>query len=361
MEYSQSPMPHSMLSARLQMPWLAMPPLSDSRRIYALVLNWNGWADTLLCLESLLRCDGVDLRIVVWDNGSTDHSVERIESWARGELDPTPRAPRIVRDCVQPPTPKPLSCSAVAAGDADPGSRIVVIRGDENLGYAGGNNAAMRWALARRDCAYVWVLNNDIVVAADAPQQMLQALQDDTFDRPVGAHIYYLDEPQRLQACGGQRLGRGPLVAPRYVTDPAQIDFLVGASLFMSRARAQSLGPFNEAYFLNAEDLEYTYPYKREFADRHPGVAPFLVVGTIWHRESASQSRNRFLHTYYFTRNTLHAARKLGAVHGAFTLVNAVARVGLALARRENAAARGIALGVRDYWNGVYGVYRGTP
>lgn len=325
---------------------------------YALILNWNGWADTLLCLESLLRCASTDLRIAVWDNGSSDGSADHIGAWAQGRLEALPLVPESLRARVFPPTPKPLSLAVIEPGQQDHEHTVVVIRGRENLGYAGGNNAAMRWALAQADCAQVWLLNNDIVVAAEALTEMQAAAASDRHDRPIGAYVHYMDEPARLQACGGQRLGRGPLVAPRYVQQAEHIDYLVGASLFLSRTRLQSLGFFNEDYFLNAEDLEFTYPYKRAFALAHPDTPAFLVAGRIWHRESTTQSRNRFLHTYYYTRNLLYAAAKLGRAQGLATLTHALARLTLATLRGHRLAARGIARGIRDWRAGIVGPYR---
>lgn len=330
-------------------------------RSYVLVLNWNGWADTLTCLESLLRSTGFDARVVVWDNGSTDGSVARIAAWARGELDALPLMPAALRDRVQPPVPKPLDFAVRDPHEVDGDESVVLLRGERNLGYAGGNNAAMRWALARPDCGWLWILNNDIVVDAQAGAQLVTAVRADPHDRPAGTFIYHLDDPQRLQACGGQRLGRGPLVAPRYVDRIESVDYLTGASLFMSRRRAERLGFFNEDYFLNAEDLEYTYPYRRAFARTHPDVPAFIVAGRVWHRESSSQSRNRYLHTYYFTRNLLYASRRIGPLHGIATLANAVARIGLALLRRETQSARGIARGIRDFRAGIVGAWQDSP
>lgn len=47
------------------------------------VLNWNGWADTIACLESLRRLDAAaPARLIVCDNGSTDGSAPRLAAWA---------------------------------------------------------------------------------------------------------------------------------------------------------------------------------------------------------------------------------------------------------------------------------------
>jgi len=48
---------------------------------YILILNWNGWKDTIECLESVFRNTYLNYQVVVLDNGSTDDSVEKIKAW----------------------------------------------------------------------------------------------------------------------------------------------------------------------------------------------------------------------------------------------------------------------------------------
>lgn len=324
---------------------------------YILVLNWNGWRDTLACLESLLRSGDTAFRIVVWDNGSSDDSAARIAAWARGELEVSHDVPAELRGCMLPPVAKPVDLQLLderELADAT-ASRVVVVRGARNLGYAGGNNAMMRWALGRNDCDAIWILNNDVVVAGDTLASIRAAHAGDDLDRPIGSWIYHMDAPSQLQVCGGQRLGIGTLVSPRHAKRPQDIDFLVGASLFLSRARAQALGGFNEGYFLNAEDLELTYGYALRFRRQHKAAAPFLVAGRLWHRESTTQSRNRYLHAYYYTRNVLYAARKIGPLHGWTTYAHALARLALATLRGRGEATRGIRQGIRAWRAGELG------
>ena len=51
-----------------------------------IILNWNGWNDTCECLASLKQSTYQDFQIILIDNGSTDDSIEKIKSWANGEL-----------------------------------------------------------------------------------------------------------------------------------------------------------------------------------------------------------------------------------------------------------------------------------
>ena len=49
-----------------------------------IILNYNGWQDTIECLESVLRNDYPNYQVIVVDNGSPDNSMEYIKAWAEG-------------------------------------------------------------------------------------------------------------------------------------------------------------------------------------------------------------------------------------------------------------------------------------
>ena len=50
------------------------------------IVNWNGWSDTIECLEAVFRMKTFSGPVVICDNGSTDNSVEMISSWSKGNL-----------------------------------------------------------------------------------------------------------------------------------------------------------------------------------------------------------------------------------------------------------------------------------
>ena len=54
-----------------------------SPSIFVIILNWKGWQDTIECLESLLRNDYKNFRVVVIDNHSEDESYEKLLEWCR--------------------------------------------------------------------------------------------------------------------------------------------------------------------------------------------------------------------------------------------------------------------------------------
>ncbi|WP_279385264.1 glycosyltransferase family 2 protein [Methanosarcina barkeri] len=46
-------------------------------KVAIIILNWNGWEDTIECLESVYQIEYPNYDIVVIDNGSKDNSIEK--------------------------------------------------------------------------------------------------------------------------------------------------------------------------------------------------------------------------------------------------------------------------------------------
>src|SRR4051812_10827398 len=89
-----------------------------SRTVYAVIVNFNGWRDTVECLESVLRSDYDTLRVIVVDNASTDDSVHRLADWAAGHWPYTPSRVTRLSTFSTPPVAKPVDHVVMAAGSA---------------------------------------------------------------------------------------------------------------------------------------------------------------------------------------------------------------------------------------------------
>ena len=167
------------------------------------ILNWNGWQDTVECLRSIRALNYPHYLMIVVDNGSRNDSVARIKEWA-------------MRNLGDPHTFVEYSRTAALAGGEDPQesaleglsprNKMVLICNEENLGYTGGNNVAIHYALTRRESVdYVFLLNNDATVAPDCLSELVRA--DQQADAGVvGASIF--DETRQGLVGGGITLDR---------------------------------------------------------------------------------------------------------------------------------------------------------
>jgi GT2 family glycosyltransferase len=297
-----------------------------SPRVYVALLNWNGWGDSLECLESLLRCDYPDYRVIVCDNRSEDGSVDHLEAWADGRLDVAiiTRAPTLAR-LSSPPVPKPIPYVAYGRGAAEAGggardssARLIVIDTGANLGFAGGCNRALRYALARDDFAYVWLLNNDTVVNADALSQLVHRMRERPDAGICGSTLMYYHAPETIQALGGAQynkwLGtRTPIGTHRPASVPLEVaevekkmSYVSGASMLVSREFLNEIGLLCEDYFLYYEEIDWAMRARGRYA------LAYAAGSIVYHKEGGTigSPRIRARAEYLALRNRLLFTRK---------------------------------------------------
>jgi hypothetical protein len=113
-------------------------------------------------LESVRGLGYTNYLTIVVDNGSWNDSAGRIAAWARERLG----SGHVLAEYSRETALQGGEAKTEQALDGVPSpSRLVVIRNEENLGFTGGNNVAIRYALERRGAAdFVLFLNNDAVL-----------------------------------------------------------------------------------------------------------------------------------------------------------------------------------------------------
>ncbi len=147
--------------------------LPSSPRVALCIVNWNGWRDTIECLESVRRIHYPNFLTIVVDNGSTDGSAEQIIAWGEENLGPGRAVVYYPREIAKAGGESEAESILSTAASAD---RLVLIRSTENTGFTGGNNLGIHYALHRREPAdYVFLLNNDACVDADAIPLLVSA------------------------------------------------------------------------------------------------------------------------------------------------------------------------------------------
>ena len=312
--------------------------------VVALVLNWNGFEDTVECIESILRSDLAPAHIVVLDNGSIDGSTQRLQDWAAAQS--------LEYDS--------FSSPAAARASDRPSTQLVFIECGRNLGYAGGNNVGIHYAIKRTGAEFVWILNNDVVVDHRALERALHVAQSDSRIGIVGAKLLRYDEPETIQALGGgyivpifchdTQLGSGKHSETSGET-PIRVDHLIGASLLVRAAAVRDVGYIDESYFLYREETDWCIRMVR-----HGWKLFCSPTSLVWHKQARSIGFKSPLHDYYAVRNVLHLVRKFfpASLPTAFAYF-AFRSIAPKLARFEMARLYAVWLALRDFAIGVKG------
>ncbi|WP_288330828.1 glycosyltransferase family 2 protein [uncultured Alistipes sp.] len=266
-------------------------------RISIISVNYNGFALTAAMIDSLRRHVTTPLEIVVVDNGSA-----RDEAALLRERYPD----------------------------------IVVLRSDENLGFAGGNNLGIRAATG--DC--LLLLNNDTEVTDDTLHHLAETLDADPSIGAVCPKIRFWTPPQAIQFAGYTPLTRitlrNGLIGFGQPDDgsydsPHETPYAHGAAMMVRREAVGKAGPMPEEYFLYYEELDWSERLRE---------AGYRIVydprATVFHKESATTGQQSPLRSYYLTRNRLLFARRNR--RGAARRLSIIYQLGVALPKSVAAA-----------------------
>lgn len=267
--------------------------------VYIVLLNWNGWRDSIACLDSLLPNIYDGARVILCDNQSSDDSLDHIEAWSRDNISAEmPKHPRLA-DLQKQNLPKPItqriSREQAEDGEADPRAQLILVDNAGNLGFAAGNNVGLRFALRQEDMTHVWLLNNDTLVESSCAASMLARLKEHHRPAVCGSVIHFFDDPTVVQCIGGNRFdsvrGRAMESEGRHLNEnelppiaaiEEQLDYLTGCSMLLPREFLQTVGLMNEAYFLYYEEIDWFTRASKRF--------DLLVAkdARLYHREGGS-------------------------------------------------------------------------
>ena len=168
-------------------------------KVTIIILNLNGWEDTIECLESVYQIEYPNYDVVVVDNDSKDQSVEKIKEYASGSLKVessffkynSDNKPLRLIEYSQ----EELKSSDRIEKDLDnlpPEKRIILIKNNQNYGFAEGNNIAIRYALEKLKPDYVLLLNNDTVVDRCFLDELIKIAKSDPDIGNPGTHYFGL-------------------------------------------------------------------------------------------------------------------------------------------------------------------------
>ncbi|WP_434640805.1 glycosyltransferase family 2 protein [Thermoanaerobacterium thermosaccharolyticum] len=192
--------------------------------VYIILINYNGYKDTIECVRSIEKITYKNYKIVIIDNASTDNSID------------------ILRQTLK---------------------NYKIIQNDKNLGFAGGNNVGIRYAL-ENGAEYILLLNNDTVVDKDFLSYLIKGFSVKENVGMVGGKIYYYDKPDKIWYAGGKfnkLRARGVHFTLDNNIDYKEVKFITGCLQLISADAIKKVGLMKEGYFLYYEDVDYCFRF----------------------------------------------------------------------------------------------------
>lgn len=242
--------------------------------ICIIILNWNGIADTLVCLQSLEHLTYSNFNVIVVDNGSTDDSIQKLSKY-------------------------------------HPKYSLTLINTEYNLGFAEGNNVGIRHAIKLKP-DFIFLLNNDTKVHPNILEELINSSYKNPASAIFGALIFYMDTPEIIWFSGA-RWNKKDL-AFEYPHQNHELlqdfeyktEYACGAALFFRANLIEKIGLFDDRFFLVYEESDWCLR-----AVKAGYNCTLVPTAHVWHKVGASfDSESSPLRQYFSFRNRLLWAEK---------------------------------------------------
>jgi len=232
-----------------------------------LILNTNRRHDTLACLASIANSTYPNQMTIVLDNNSTDGSVESIRL-------------------------------------AFPQVKIVELT--QNLGYAGNNNLGIREALSM-GADWIFVLNEDTLLAPDCTEKLVSAAVIDPRTGVAGPMVYHHEEPAVIQSAGVMldnkwrsfHIGQNEVDHGQF-SIPQQVNCVSGCAMLVRRELVEQVGMLDERFYYYWEETEWCIRAKKSGWN-----ILHVPEAKMWHKGVQLNYQPKPSVTYYDTRNWL--------------------------------------------------------
>jgi len=290
--------------------------------VTTVIPNWNLKGDLAECLDSLRQTSYSPHRVIVVDNGSTDGSPDLIEK-------------------------------------EYPWVSLLVL--PQNRGYAAALNVGIAEAL-EESADYVFALNNDTVVEADALGRLVEILASDESIGIAAPKILYYDHPETIYRLGDRiypwlplpwAFGEGWTDHPR-LDDVVEYDYVTGCAMLIRSDLFREIGLFDTGFFMYYEDADFC-----RRAQRRGHRIVCVGDAVIYHKAALSADKIKSSIVRTRARNRIRFYRRYP--HGPHPWLTYATLAFIAAWRSLSGLLKGNGHLVKQYLQGLWEGWHETP
>lgn len=184
-------------------------------------------------------------------------------------------------------------------------SNVQVICTSENVGFSGGNNLAIDYAI-KKNYDYILLINNDTIADKNLVKELMKQIDENCVCVPM---MYYATEPNVIWYAGGKinkHMGTAYHVGMNEIDNGKfdvirECDFATGCGMLLPTKVIRKVGMLKEDFFMYCEDLDYSI----RLSEKDVKIK-FIPNAKLWHKVSKSTGGDESAFSiYYMTRNRL--------------------------------------------------------
>ncbi len=252
------------------------------------LLNWNGWQDTIACIKSLYAMKEDNFCIFIADNHSSDDSIEEIQQW----LKQNKKTYQFLLEGETVNTLSPLS--------------TYIFSFSSNHGFAKANNLILK-TIANVPYENALILNNDTEVEPDFLRRLLDFKIKNPTYKILTPLICYFEPKDKIWNAGGRLFfgmrkycyNNKHIKAIKKI-EKIEISFVTGCALFFEKTILSQDRLFTEKFFFGEEDFELSMRMKKT----NQKIA-CVLNSKIYHKVSSSTAnieKSNKIYLYYLNR-----------------------------------------------------------
>lgn len=205
----------------------------EQPKVFIILLNYNGYNDTIQCIQSLNKIDYENYEVVIVDNKSTDDSLGKLKKYIEGQ-----------KEYLK--------------------VKHTLIASENNNGFAAGNNIGIKYAL-KNNCDFVLLINTDTLVEEDFLKELMIPFSNSEEVGISTGKIYYESKRDTFWFAGGifnekrfygAHIGQGEKDMGQY-DEQKNISFCTGCLMMIKKQVLEKIGLLSEEYFMYYEDVDY--------------------------------------------------------------------------------------------------------
>ena len=230
-------------------------------KVYIIIINFGTPGYTIKCLDSIRENNHKLFQVVIVDVSNINRSVEKIKQWIENKKD----------------------------------IKFVLIKEEENKGFAFANNIGIKYSLKQDDCEFLWILNNDTVIEKNSLKELIKCYeqkQDKEITGFVGSKIMDYEDNRLIQNVGGTfnkltgysvLIGMGERDTGQFDNKKIKVDYVIGASMFCHSSLVNKIGLMPEGYFLYYEDIDWCITAQKAGFKNHT-----CTKSLVYHKQGIS-------------------------------------------------------------------------
>lgn len=282
-------------------------------RVSIIILNWNGWKDTIECLESLHAIEYQNFDILLIDNNSQDESIEMLNRYWQGQVKVESKYKlkkvknKPIKRFIYEEGQSGRKSNQTRYSEIPANRKVIFILNKKNHGFAKGNNIGIRFAQKNLKPDYICLLNNDTTVNRNWLKELVKGITSEKRIGSCSSKLLMYHDQRIINSTGimiirdgtGIDRGRNKIDTNQFDNKTSIFGACAAAAIYSIDA-LNDAGIFDDDFFAYFEDVDLSWRLQLS-----GWKCKYVPTAVVYHKYSRSSGSSSLFKVYQGERNRI--------------------------------------------------------